>query len=517
LMVGAPMSRVVQGLRHAAMARDGGGITDGQLLDCFLADGDEGAFAALVRRHGPMVMGVCRRLLGNSHDAEDAFQASFVVLARKAAGVVPREFLGHWLYGVAYRTALKARTVAMRRRGLEMQVKHMPEPQAPQTEPCHDLEAVLDFELNRLPDKYRIPVVLCEMEGKSKREIARFLGVPEGTISSRLARARQMLRKRLTQRGLALSAAAMAFALSVGAVSASVPALLVVSTSKAATSIAAGGAATGAVSANVAALTKGVLKAMLIAKLKIVAAISLVLAIAGLGMGDLAYHSVAAQQAPLPVSRSDDAKKNASPAVGSPAISASGLHKRLEAGHWYLTNADLDKKLISVCSIPHRPTTLGITPKGILHESGQDLVLEGLTVASDAKVLLDGKEAVLSDLKKDTLLRLTFAPGNATVARISAVSSRRDLMLKSIDVEQNAVTVVFHTEEITLPVRFDAKFSVLQRPVKVTELKAGTCVTLRLGPDGDRLAVTEIRVNETPVGRMKDQGGNRRKTKVITK
>src|SRR5262249_2233965 len=148
-------------------------VTDGQLLERFLARREESAFTALVQRHGPMVLGVCRRLLHNEHDAEDAFQATFLVLVRKAASIVPREMVGNWLYGVAYRTAQEAKAEAARRRAREQQVKDMPPRQAAATERLDELRALLDQELSRLPDKYRVPVVLCDLEGRTRKEAAR--------------------------------------------------------------------------------------------------------------------------------------------------------------------------------------------------------------------------------------------------------------------------------------------------------------------------------------------------------
>src|SRR5262249_47581917 len=165
-------SKVIQHLRRAALLRDGAGMTDGQLLECFLTQRDDAAFAALVRRHGPMVWGVCRRVLRNYHDAEDAFQATFLVLVRKAATVEPKEMGANWLYGVAYQTALKARSVAARRKERERQVREMPEPAVEEQEVWHDLQPLLDQELSRLPDKYRVPIVLCDLEGKTRKEAA---------------------------------------------------------------------------------------------------------------------------------------------------------------------------------------------------------------------------------------------------------------------------------------------------------------------------------------------------------
>src|SRR5690348_7166938 len=178
--------RILEHVRRAALAPDGAGLTDGKLLDGYVARRDEAAFAALVRRHGPMVLGVCRRVLGSPHDAEDAFQATFLVLVRRAASVVPRELVGNWLYGVAYRTALEARRTAARRQAREKQVNDMPQPAAESEQLWHDLQPLLDEELARLPDRYRSAVVLCDLQGRTRKEAAQQLGVPEGTVSGRL-------------------------------------------------------------------------------------------------------------------------------------------------------------------------------------------------------------------------------------------------------------------------------------------------------------------------------------------
>src|SRR6516165_8974263 len=131
-MANNQMSEVLQHLRKAALLRDGAGLTDGQLLEDYLRHREEAALTALVRRHGPMVWGVCRRVLPNYHDAEDAFQATFLVLLRKAASIASRELLANWLYGVAHQTALKARAQAARRRTRERQVTELPEPVVPE-------------------------------------------------------------------------------------------------------------------------------------------------------------------------------------------------------------------------------------------------------------------------------------------------------------------------------------------------------------------------------------------------
>ena len=282
-MAAGDLRKGIERLRRALPPPDGGGLSDGQLLGRFLAGRDEAAFAALVRRHGPMVLGVCRRVLRDSHDAEDAFQATFLVLARKAAALGQREAVGSWLYTVAFRAALEARAALSRRRARERQVDAMPHPEVSGPEP-QDWRPVLDEELNALPEKYRAAVVLCDLEGRPRKEAARLLGLPEGTLSSRLATARRALAGRLTRRGVALSGGALSGAMA-GSTSAQVPPALVWGTARAAALVAAGQLA--AVATPAAGLTREVLKAMFIAKLKAVAAMAVVLA----ALGGLAWQA----------------------------------------------------------------------------------------------------------------------------------------------------------------------------------------------------------------------------------
>jgi RNA polymerase sigma-70 factor (ECF subfamily) len=307
---------VLRQLRSAALLQDGGGMTDGQLLELFLTERDDAAFEALVRRHGPMVLGVCRRLLRNPEDAEDAFQATFLVLARKAASIGRRELLGNWLYGVAHRTSLRARSAAARRRAREKQVSAIPEPEAKDgADAWRDLRPVLDQELSRLPDKYRVPVVLCDLEGRTLRGVAQQLGVPAGTLSGRLTAARGLLAKRLARHGLALSGGALTAALSEGA-AACVPPPLVALTVEGAAAVAAGKVAAGVVSARAAALTEGVVRAMFVKKLKIATAVVL---LAGTAIGaTLLGHRPTAAQPPAGPART----RAVAPQADGPGIKA---------------------------------------------------------------------------------------------------------------------------------------------------------------------------------------------------
>jgi RNA polymerase sigma factor (sigma-70 family) len=281
-MVGNPMDRVLRVLRRAALQGQAVGLSDWQLLERFLARREEAAFEAIVQRHGPMVLSVCRRVLEHAQDAEDAFQATFLVLACKAASILTRETVGNWLYGVAYRTAQKARAAAARRRVKE---KLMTRPEAFNEPEWQDLRPLLDQELNSLPDIYREPLVLCDLQGITRKAAAQQLGWSEGTLSGRLSRARELLAKRLKRCGVTLTVAALAGALSTSVASALVPAPLVQITTQAATSVAAGHAVAGVVSAPVAALTKGVLKAMFMNKLKTVSVVLLAVGLIALGAG----------------------------------------------------------------------------------------------------------------------------------------------------------------------------------------------------------------------------------------
>jgi RNA polymerase sigma factor (sigma-70 family) len=274
--------------------------SDGQLLAQFLGSRDEAAFATLVRRHGPMVLGVCGRILANAADVEDAFQATFLVLVHKASSLRSRPVLGDWLHGVARRTALNAKRVAARRRAKE---KAMARTEV-QGEPArNDWLPLLDEELSRLPEKYRLPIVLCDLEERTRGEAALRLGWPEGTVAGRLARGRSLLARKLARRGVAMPAGAYAALSLPNAAPASVPAALTSSTIRAAMLVAAGQAATvGAIPAHIAALVEGVLKTMLLTKVKTATAVIFVTAVLGAGLttGILIFETQAGQPAPAP-------------------------------------------------------------------------------------------------------------------------------------------------------------------------------------------------------------------------
>jgi len=209
--------------------------TDAELLECFANQHNEAAFEALVRRHGPMVLRLCQRVLHDTHNAEDAFQATFIVLARKAGKIARPESLANWLYGVAHRIALKARAGAQRRQARERGIAQDP-PHAPADQAAwRDLAPPLQDELGHLPEPYRIVLALCYWEGKTVDEAAQQLGCTRGVVLGRLSRGRESLRSRLVGRGLALSSAALGTLLAQQAAAAGVPAGLLTSTVKAGT------------------------------------------------------------------------------------------------------------------------------------------------------------------------------------------------------------------------------------------------------------------------------------------
>jgi RNA polymerase sigma factor (sigma-70 family) len=297
-MAHAQLTAVLRHIHRLAAAENYKDLTDGQLLDCFVSQRDEAAFAVLVRRHGPLVWRVCRRVLRHEQDSEDAFQATFFVLARKAGSIRKREALVSWLHGVAYRMAMSAKREAARRREREETAQALSENRLGQELAWRELLAVLEEEIQRLPEQYRAPFLLCCVEERSRAEVAHQLGLKEGTVWSRLSRARKLLQHQLAARGVELSAVLGAAAVAEQPGRAAVPVLLIKSTIKAALQYAAGGsAAAGIASAKVAVLAEGVMQTMFTSKLKITIAL-LFAAATVTGTGVATYEAARAQQAP---------------------------------------------------------------------------------------------------------------------------------------------------------------------------------------------------------------------------
>jgi RNA polymerase sigma factor (sigma-70 family) len=540
------MSTLTQHLWREVLRREDCSLTDGQLLGRFVERRDEAAFETLLRRHGPMVLGVCRRVLGNPHDADDAFQATFLVLVRKAASVVPRDALAGWLHGVAHRTALEARARIARRRAKERQVEAMPHPPVQPDNTWQSLVPLLDQALGRLPERYRLPVLLCDLEGRSRREAARHLKIPEGTLSSRLAAARKMLARRLARHGPALSAGALAVLLTENAAPASVPAPLAVATTKAALGAAA--RAAGVVSARVAALTEGVLKAMLLTKLKIATAVLLAVAAVSAGIATLGYGTPSAEPA--------KGKRAARPRGQSPAARQAGLRRELEGLEWSLTKVDAATAMISVRGaggviaqfggfaglngmgggiqgfggagrgfgggfgggaglgggalglgggFPAQTSFGGGLIGSPVPVPGEQLRLEGLRVAHCAPVMIDGKKKNLADLRPGMRLTLGWAKGRPTVTRIDVATRQPGYIIEAVHVRENTISVAFGSpgakgkvwmasSRLTdLPAAEGVQVTVNGKKARFADLKVGMRVSLRLVSQGDRIVVHTIR------------------------
>ena len=298
------MEPVVRYLRRLTQG-ESASVPDQELLARFVNHKDEAAFEFLLWRHAALVMGVCRRILRDAQAAEDAFQATFLVLARKAGSVGQRDLVSHWLYKVALRAALRVKKSG----GSLTSLSNLPasvyvsRPRVPSENTGSDssgasyqeVRQILDEEVNRLPQKYRTSIILCYFQGKTYDEAALHLGCPKGTVSTWLTRAREMLRTRLTRRGLTLSAGALAFGLSQEFVQAGIPATLITTTLKAAIAFATGEAAAGVVTAKVAQITQGVLKTMMLNKINLVAVLLTTLPLAGT-VGGVVLHQVLAEK-----------------------------------------------------------------------------------------------------------------------------------------------------------------------------------------------------------------------------
>lgn len=315
-MARSSFSSILRCSRRAALSAGRVAVTDGELLSRFINERDEVAFESLLLRHGPMVLGVCRRILRSEADAHDAFQAIFLVFLRKAGSIRPRAMVGNWLYGVAQRTSLKARAFR-RMRTIAWADESLASCDASRDHVQAELRDLLDRELSRLPDKYRAPIVLCELEGRSIKEAAQTLDCPVGTVASRLARGRALLAKRLTRQGLVISGAALAGLLTNEAASAAVPARLCFSLIEAATGVTFDGSlGAGIVSSKVSHLAAGALKTMSTSRLQWAIAVCMSILLVVTGGSLFLYRATAAEEkstSPAVVPTADDKSEKREP------------------------------------------------------------------------------------------------------------------------------------------------------------------------------------------------------------
>jgi RNA polymerase sigma factor (sigma-70 family) len=394
--------------------------TDHDLLRRFVERRDEEAFATLLHRHGQMVLGIGLRLLHRRQDAEDVCQATFLVLARKAGTVRWRDSVANWLYGVAYRLALNARNAARRRNTREREAPPKP-PSDPLAEiTLRDLQAALDEELARLPAKYRAPLILCCLEGKSRDEAAQCLGVSLAGVKSRLEEGRELLRRRLARRGLALSLALGSFTLLAETGRAALPAALAEATGRAALAALAGPVRTPVVSANVVTLVEGGIRTMFVEKLKAAGtALAVLVGVLALGAVGLPWQSAQAQSrgpavaAPLPGRLVAAPQEQRKVGVATPKEMAGKFLGDLE-------EVDVKANRITV----REQKVMGINKKGeVVESTGKRTLLEYLYVGK-AKIFVDGAEAKLADLKRGMRVQLHLeVRGHFILTKIEAYSA----------------------------------------------------------------------------------------------
>jgi RND family efflux transporter MFP subunit len=301
VMARRTLNEVVRYLQHLTDAQNGSGLSDAELLERYVRQRDEAAFELLLWRHGVLVLNVCRRILNREADAEDAFQATFLAFVRKAPTILRRGSVASWLYKVAYRVALEARARARKTAARERPGTELLTVQSETSSLWDDLRPILDEELHRLPERLRRPFVLCYLEGKTNEEAAREIGCPAGTIYSRLARGRDVLRRRLLRRGVTLSAVALTAALAEHTAEAA-PAIPMVRSAVAAARSFAGLPSGGPISPRATTLAQGVLRTMFVTKLKMVALVMFVVSV--LAAGGVLSHGLTA--APQPEAKADD-------------------------------------------------------------------------------------------------------------------------------------------------------------------------------------------------------------------
>jgi RNA polymerase sigma factor (sigma-70 family) len=295
-----PLAAVVRRIQHIVGVPTAA-TSDRQFLERYSQERSEEAFTNLVRRHGALVMGICRRILGNRADADDVFQATFLVLARKASSLSWHDSIGNWLYGVAYRLARRARADMLRRQERERRAADLPRPEPRSQADWAEMSAVLDDEMQRLPQKCRAVLVACYLEGLTRDEAARQLGWSLRTLDRRLKRGRELLRNRLIRRGITLSAGLLSANLAESSLCAAVPGYLLATASRAAVAYAAAPSLAADVPAKAAVLADELIRGLAAAKVKLLMALLLAVTVVA-GVATVAYRgwSGESEQGPAP-------------------------------------------------------------------------------------------------------------------------------------------------------------------------------------------------------------------------
>jgi RNA polymerase sigma factor (sigma-70 family) len=550
------LSVVVEHLRRLAPKGETNSLSDPELLRRFVREGDQDAFQTLVGRYGPMVLGVCRRVLYQAEDVEDAFQATFLVLVRKAASIGRQGSLKSWLYGVAYRTAAHAKVDAARRRAREVHAAaHGPaDPLADLT--ARELLAVLDEELARLPAQYQGPLLLCYLEGKTRDEAAVELGWSLATLGRRLERGRELLRNRLTRRGLALPAVLVPVLLQAEA-TAAVPVALTISTITAAAQVAAGRAAAAVVSARTAALVRGVLRTMTLTKLKAVLTILLGIGVLAAGAAGLARPQLRPAQGPFAPQAADkekpaksdqenlrgtwagvsgeaggntlpaDAVKNYRLVFGDgkltvkfagegkegtfkldPAAKPKTIDLTLDGGTGvgiYSLDGDTLKLCFTETGKEDRPTEFA-TKKGrwavllVFKRQSADKPAAGAKEAAGKRAALPDVAALQEQVKalKEQVKLLEATNGRLKTA-IRRAREEITGVLTKVDIEKNTISFTLRGTKLALeaiPLSNDVTFFVGEKEASINEVKKGMQVSLELRTDDGKSVVSRVKARK---------------------
>jgi RNA polymerase sigma factor (sigma-70 family) len=471
--------------------------SDRQLLERFVA-GEESAFAALVQRHGALVLGVCRRVLQNGHDAEDAFQATFLVLAKKAASVGWKDSIGNWLHAVAYRIAMKTRAGEIRRRMREQKAA-AENPKEKSTDiNWSDLRRVLDEELARLPARYRAPLLLCYLEGKTRDEAAQELGWSAGSVKGRLERGREILRARLARRGLALSAVLCASLLPESAASAAIPATLAATTVQAGMQFITGQAA-GVVSAQVLSLTQGVLHAMLWTRIKITTV--LVLAISALGIGGAITHQSLASSTGSAADHTTFVSQSFAPDPALVFQDEPRERGKEERGK------EIPQVRGQIKDVDAAKGTITVFPRGPRGEPGRDPKTYNLA-NKDVKVVTNFESpAKLTDLKEGMLATLSLSP-EMDVIGIRVDNPVISGILKPVEAKLRIILNLGRGDDMEFKVDPDAKFALNGKPAAFLDFKEGMRVTAYLALDRSTVvALSAGQDRGRRAGGSRDKGG----------
>jgi RNA polymerase sigma factor (sigma-70 family) len=459
------MQNVLRYVRRLAAIDDARSSEDGALLRRFVETRDEDAFAAILARHGPMVLAVGRRVLHNQQDAEDILQAAFLVFARKAATIRRGDSLRSWLYGIAYRLALRVRAKAIRQRTQE-NLDAVPA----EAMTVSDLQPILDEELERLPEKYRLPILLCCLDGKSRDEAARELGWKEGAVKIRLERGRELLRNNLGRRGIALPLAFATAWLIPQAAHAALPTRLSAATMEAANRLAAGEPIADLVPQSVASLSQGMIQSLAAAQAKFFAmtggALLSVLALAGY----FAWSISVPPKMPPPMALFKIPE--AQPAAPPPAIEAPA------------------------------PQTLVGTLRG-MNEARTTIVIRdhekdvSIPLAPNYLVAIEGDPASLRDIKPGSRVEIEFsAEGFAAALRAEGPIAR--MRFESLEPDGSAMTFQAGDggKKRTLPLRPSARLDAVER---LRQISVGAEVAVQLTHDRESI----VRLVSVPTLRTK--------------